>query len=76
MPKIDGLTVEQCKLLDELWACDTTEELESLIYSKSGEELREIISLREMIMLSLIDEEVEKMDSFPDAENILRSIMK
>ena len=76
MPTIDGLTAEQCKVLDELWACDTLEDMQELLDSKSGDELREVITLREMIVLSLIDEDIEKMESYPDAETILRNIMK
>lgn len=76
MPTIDGLTAEQCKVLDELWACETLDDMQELLDSKSGDELREVITLREMIVLSLIDEDVAEMESYPDAESILRNITK
>lgn len=74
--RIDGLTEHQVKILDELWACDTIEEMQIYMQSKSEKELQEIVNLREMIVLAHVDEEVEQMSSYPEAENILKSILK
>lgn len=73
--RIEGLTSEQVKILDELWACETQEDLEQYVANKSEQQLQEIITLREMIILSHIDEQVEKMGRYPDVEKILRNIL-
>ena len=48
--RIEGLTSEQVKILDELWACETQEDLEQYVANKSEKQLQEIITLREMII--------------------------
>lgn len=74
--RIDGLTEHQVKILDELWECDTIEDMQRYLQSKSDAEIQEVVSLREMIMLAHVDEAVEKMDSYPDAAKMLKSIMQ
>ena len=74
--RIDGLTEQQVKILDELWHCQTIEDMQRYLESKSDAEIQEVVSLREMILLAHVDEEVEKMDSYPDAAKILKSIMQ
>lgn len=74
--RIDGLTEHQVKILDELWACDTVEEMQIYMQSKSEKELQEIVNLREMIILAHVDEEIEQMGSYPEAAEMLRSIMQ
>ena len=72
----DGLTERQVKILDELWDCDTVEEMQIYMQSKSEKELQEIVNLREMIILAHVDKDVEQMSSYPEAENLLKSILK
>jgi hypothetical protein len=72
--RIEGLTAEQVKILDELWACETMEDLERYVANKSDKQLQEIITLREMIMLSHIDEQVEMMGEYPDVEFMIRNL--
>lgn len=76
MMVIDGLTEHQVKILDELWDCETIEDMQRYLQNKSDKEIQEIVSLREMIVLSHIDEQVEKMDSYPDSAKMLKSIMQ
>lgn len=72
--KIEGLTAEQVKILDELWACETMEDLERYVANKSDSQLQEIITLREMIVLSHIDEQVELMGEYPDVEFMIKNL--
>jgi len=72
--RIEGLTSEQVKILDELWACETMEDLERYVANKSDSQLQEIITLREMIMLSHIDEQVEMMGEYPDVEFMIKNL--
>jgi hypothetical protein len=74
--RIDGLTAQQVQILDELWACDTIEDMQIYLESKTTEEIEEVITLREMIFLSGVDEDVEAMDVYPEAEQMLASILK
>lgn len=76
MMRIDGLTSQQVQILDELWACDTVEEMQIYLETKTTEEIEEVITLREMIVLSHVDEDVEAMDTYPEAEQMLSSILK
>lgn len=72
---IDGMSSRQIKLLDELWACDTVEEMQRFLESKNAEELQEIATLREMLVLAHIDEEVSQMEEFPEVLDILGRIV-
>ena len=74
--KIDGLTEFQVNILDELWGCKTVEEMHKYMQNKSEDELKEIITLRELLILAHIDEEINEMPSYPDSEELLRNIMK
>ena len=74
--RIDGLTSQQVQILDELWACDSVEEMQIYLESKTTKEIEEVITLREMIVLSHVDEDVEDMDEYPEAEQMLASILK
>ena len=74
--RIDGLTSQQVQILDELWACDTVEEMQIYLETKTTEEIEEVITLGEMIVLSHVDEDVEAMDTYPEAEQMLASILK
>lgn len=74
--RIEGLTWEQCELLDQMWGFETIEQLKDFINKQNPTVQREIMTLREMLLLSGIDEEVEDMDEYPDAVQMLRSIIK
>jgi hypothetical protein len=74
--RLDGLTMEQCELLDQMWALETIEELRVFIDSQEPSVQREIMILRELLILGGIDDEVDEMKTYPDAEQMLRGIMK
>lgn len=74
--RLNGLTMEQCELLDQMWALETVEELRVFIDSQEPSVQREIMTLRELLILGGIDDEVDEMKTYPDAEQMLRGIMK
>ena len=74
--RLDGMTIEQCELLDKMWALETVEELKDFIESQDLETQREIMTLRELLILGTIDDDVEDMKSYPEADVMLRNIMK
>jgi hypothetical protein len=74
--RIEGLTWEQCELLDQMWGFETIEQLKDFINKQNPTVQREIMTLREMLLLSGIDEEVEDMNEYPVAVQMLKGIMK
>ena len=74
--RLNGLTMEQCELLDQMWEIETIEELRVFIESQDPSVQREIMTLRELLILGGIDDEVDEMKTYPDAEQMLRGIMK
>jgi hypothetical protein len=74
--RLNGLTMEQCELLDQMWAIETIEELRVFIESQDPSVQREIMTLRELLILGGIDDEIDEMKTYPDAEQMLRGIMK
>lgn len=57
---LHGMTNEQCKLLDKMWSIETIDELEQWIRSLPAEKVKEVVVLRELLCLSLIDEQIEE----------------
>lgn len=74
--RLNGLTMEQCELLDQMWALDSLEELRAFIESQEPSVQKEIMTLRELLILGSIDDEIDEMKTYPDAEQMLRGIMK
>jgi len=56
---IDGLTEEQCKILDKMWSLDTSKELYDWFESLSGRKLETALVLYDMMMQELYEEEVK-----------------
>jgi len=73
--EIDGMSPRQVKILNELWDCDTVEEMQQFLESKSEEELFEIGTLREMVVLAHIDETVSQMKEFPEVLAMLKGLV-
>lgn len=73
---IDGLTEEDVVILDEMWAIDSREELKLYLNGLSSRKRQKAITLLEMVTLSSIDDNVNAMDKYPEAEMMLKSIMR
>ena len=72
--RIDGLTESDVKLLDAMWAIDTTAELAAFIARQTPTVRKRIEVLREMVVLAGIDEDVEEAKDNSMANDMLRSI--
>lgn len=72
---LENLTEEDVKILDEIWAIDTPEELNAYLKTLDDRKLMKTLTLVELVNLAGIDDKVEAMDSYPDAEKMLKSII-
>ena len=71
---LDGLTEVDRKLLDIMWSIDTQEELNYFI-SMLPKALRDRAEvLIELVKLAGIDDEVEAMSEYSDANEMLKNI--
>ena len=70
MIQINGLTVYQVALLDEMWACDTMEDFEEFMEALDPEDRGEALRLQRMILLAELDEVVAK-DPLKEAKIVL-----
>ena len=68
---IHGLTEGQTKLLDKMWSIETEEELTSWVRSLPESMVKEVIVLRELLILSMIDEELEERNDTTMARQMI-----
>jgi hypothetical protein len=73
--RIHDMSAEDIFLLDQLWAFDTSEEVNDFLRTLDDDTFVRAVNLMEMMHLAAIDEEVEKMDNYPDAEQLIKGIM-
>jgi len=69
--KIDGLTKQQVKIADMLWMSDTLEEAEKIV-KVFGKEASVVM---ELMLLASLDDDVDQMQEYSDAERLLLTIM-
>lgn len=72
---LEGLTESDIKILDTIWAIETTEELDQHLKTLDAQTLRRTLTLIDLLQLASIDDDVNAMESYPEAENMLKSIM-
>lgn len=79
--KIIGVNQTQKDLLDKLWEFETKEEMEAWCISEMRKKLndylefkRDLAVLIKLIKLGAIDDYVDQMTNFPDADKILKQI--
>lgn len=72
MIRIEGLTNKQVEILDNLWACDTTEEVFEWMSSLSDEDFQMAVTLQEMVIDAMLEKPAE--DDVSMAQNMLRDI--
>jgi len=70
---ISGLTGEQVFLLDRMWKIETTEELDRWICSLPPQKAHQVNVLRDLLILSITDEDVENTDAYSLAYNMIMS---
>lgn len=74
--RIDGLTKEQCRMLDEMWSCNTLEEIHDYRDSLDTQKRMMFEVLMELVILETYEQEIEEMKTYPDAEKIMKKIKK
>jgi hypothetical protein len=74
--KLEGLTKQQVQICDALWACDTNEAVTAYVRSLPKRLQHEAAVLVDMMILEAIDEQVEEMSSYPDAERLISGSQK
>lgn len=74
--KISGLTASQVALLDEMWACDTIQEFEEFLETLDPQEKLEAARLQRLVLLEALDEDMAKMQQYPDAARVILDIMR
>lgn len=73
---LEGMSKEDCKLLDTMWALESSEELNGYLKTLSDADFLRAVTLIELLRLSAVDDEVNAMKTYPEAEAMLRSIMQ
>ena len=61
MIQIHGLTDTQVALLDEMWACDSMEDLNEFLETLHPSDRLQAIRLQYLVLLAELDEHVAKM---------------
>lgn len=69
--RIEGLTQEQCDMLDTMWTLDTAEEIYEYFKTLSHEQYLMAITLQEMIIQECEEEQVDNINL---AKNMLKEI--
>jgi len=69
--RIDGLTEEQCKMLDVMWTLDTAKELYSYFQTLTPEKYQMAVTLQEMLIQEC---EEEKTKNITEAKIMLQNI--
>jgi hypothetical protein len=71
--RIDGLTPEQCRLLDCIWAIQDSQEFESWYCTLPYRTMQEVESLLELVRLEMMERYLD-MDSLSTARAYLDNI--
>lgn len=73
---IDGLNNEQIEMLNKMWTLDTEQELMEFRSTLPVFRQQQLDTLMEMVIQEARETEIERMDSYPDAEKMLKNILK
>ena len=74
--QIEGLTKRQVEMLDTLWSLDSLDDVESYVNTLNKNEKKTALTLVEMLSIACVDEEIEKLKSYPTAKKLLTNIFK
>lgn len=74
--KIYGVNKKQKKLLDRIWEFNSEIELYEWTNTLNKKKRREVNLLKELIILSSIDEKVDTMKKFPIIDELLFEILE
>ena len=71
--RIDGLTQEQCNMLDIMWQKDTARELSDWFDSLDEHKLKMALTLHDILIQECYEDELKK-SNYKDAVSILNKI--
>lgn len=74
MIQIEGLTPRQVTLLDIIWNFETQEDVEDWLISLDDQDRKECEVLSKMLVYAVVDEAIQRMKTFPDAELAIRRV--
>jgi hypothetical protein len=71
MPTINGLTANQVALLDEMWACESMEELEQFLDTLDRSDYADAMQLQRILLIEMLDEEMANQTQYPEANKVI-----
>lgn len=71
MITLNDLTTAQVEMCERVWACKEMREFERLCDQLKEEDKRMAITLMELMLQESVEEELESMTSYPDAERLI-----
>lgn len=72
--QIDGLTAEQVTIVDRLWEMQTNDECTRYLDSLPPHKQEIAMTLMELMIVTALDQDVEHMQTYPEALYMLRNI--
>ena len=72
---LQGIGERDVQILDEMWSIDSRSDMDRYLMTLDKSDLRRALTLIELLKLSAIDDIVNAMDTYPEAEMMLRNIM-
>jgi predicted DNA-binding protein len=69
--RLEGLTAQQVKICNRLWDCNTNEEVAEYVRRLPQRLQQEAQVLIDLMILEAIDEQVESMEEYPAAEQLM-----
>lgn len=73
--ELHGLNARQRKLADMIWSIQTQEELDAWFSTLPPRDQKTGITLLKLMLYEQIDQEINELDQFPEAENYLKSLL-
>ena len=74
--KLEGLSSQQVEICDQIWKCDTKEQVTQYIKSLPKDLAKAAVTLFDLMILEHIDQQVLAQETYPIAEQMLNSLKK
>lgn len=72
--KLEGLTPLQCEIADALWSLGSSEECQAWLNTLPTPIYKEALIVMELMLIASVDEYVDEMWEYPDAQAIIEKI--
>lgn len=72
--KIYDLTAEQCKMLDQMWQCDSADEIYDFFQSLDKDKYLMALTLHELMIQELEEQDEDPSNNVTQARNMLAGI--